>query len=193
MPAGVAGFHGKEPLFGPVREGAMGSVRFLATTEFEPTPGGTILHQRFAAPKTPKERAIMEQMLPSIVEAVRTSTTHLTELLDEELERRGRDAIEEPLCHGPDRMDRQSPLDRLPGGELATRPRTAAIIALVLGCGLVVGRPGDAKPPTCAPWVPRGCTMRLCCYNIHVNLTVLAPSQTDAMPSQREDQGFESP
>ena len=74
----------------------MGSVRFLATTEFEPTPGGTILHQRFAAPKTPKERAIMEQMLPRIAEAVRTSTTHLTELLDEELERRGRDTMEEP-------------------------------------------------------------------------------------------------
>jgi hypothetical protein len=74
----------------------MGSVRFLATTEFEPTPGGTILHQRFAAPKTPKERAIMEQMLPRIAEAVRMSTIHLTELLDEELERRGRDTIEEP-------------------------------------------------------------------------------------------------
>ena len=38
----------------------------------------------------------MEQMLPWIAEAVRTSTTHLTELLDEELERRARDAIEEP-------------------------------------------------------------------------------------------------
>ena len=35
---------------------AMGPVRFVATTEFEPTPGGTILHQRFAAPMTPKER-----------------------------------------------------------------------------------------------------------------------------------------
>ncbi|HWI02176.1 MAG TPA: DUF2652 domain-containing protein, partial [Propionibacteriaceae bacterium] len=58
----------------------MGSVRFLATTEFEPTPSGTILHQRFAAPKTPKERAIMDEMLPLIAEAVRTSTTHLTEL-----------------------------------------------------------------------------------------------------------------
>jgi hypothetical protein len=73
----------------------MGPIRFLATTEFEPTPGGTILHQRLAAPKTSKERAIMEQMLPGIAESVRTSTTHLTELLDKELERRGRDAIEE--------------------------------------------------------------------------------------------------
>ena len=79
----------------------MGAVRFLATTEFEPTPGGTTLHQRFAAPKTPKERAIMEQMLPWIAEAVRTSTTHLTELLDHEVERRGRDAIEEPPLPRP--------------------------------------------------------------------------------------------
>jgi hypothetical protein len=74
----------------------MGPVRFLATTEFEPTPGGTILHLRFAAPKTPKERAIMEQMASWMEEALRTSTTHLTEQLDEELERRGRDATDEP-------------------------------------------------------------------------------------------------
>jgi hypothetical protein len=74
----------------------MGPVRFLATTEFEPTPGGTILHQRFAAPKTPKERTIMEQLAPWIDEALRTSTTRLTEQLDEELERRRLDATEEP-------------------------------------------------------------------------------------------------
>jgi Protein of unknown function (DUF2652)/Polyketide cyclase / dehydrase and lipid transport len=74
----------------------MGPVRFLATTEFEPTPGGTIIHQRFAAPKTPKERAVMEQLTSWIDEALRTSTTLLTEHLDEELERRRRDATEEP-------------------------------------------------------------------------------------------------
>jgi hypothetical protein len=74
----------------------MGLIRFRTTTELEPAPGGTMLHQRIAAPKTPKERAIMEQVLPSIAEAVRTSTIHLTELLDEELERRGRDGVEEP-------------------------------------------------------------------------------------------------
>ena len=79
----------------------MGLIRFVTTTEFEPAPGGTILHQRLAAPKTPKERAIMEQIVPSIAEAVRTSTTHLIELLDEELERRGRDAIEEPPLPRP--------------------------------------------------------------------------------------------
>ncbi len=75
---------------------AMGSVRFVVTTEFEPTPDGTILHQRFAAPKTPKQRAIMEQIASWMEEALRTSTIRLTEQLDEELERRDRDAIEEP-------------------------------------------------------------------------------------------------
>jgi Protein of unknown function (DUF2652)/Polyketide cyclase / dehydrase and lipid transport len=74
----------------------LGPLRFVATTEFEPVPGGTILHQRFAAPKTHKERAIMEQFGPGMAEEVRTSTIHLAEQLDEELERRGRDTIEEP-------------------------------------------------------------------------------------------------
>jgi hypothetical protein len=75
---------------------AMGPVHFVGTTEFEPTPGGTIVHQRFAAPKTPKERAIMEQMASWLEEGLRTSAIRLTEQLDEELKRGGRDATEEP-------------------------------------------------------------------------------------------------
>jgi hypothetical protein len=75
---------------------AMGPVHFLATTEFEPTPGGTILHQRFAAPNTPKERVIMDELGSWMGEALRTSTIKLTEQLDDELERPGRDATEEP-------------------------------------------------------------------------------------------------
>jgi Protein of unknown function (DUF2652)/Polyketide cyclase / dehydrase and lipid transport len=71
---------------------AMGPVRFVATTELEPTPGGTILHNRFAAPKTSKERAMMEQIASSMEEAL----ILLIEQLDEELERRGRDATQEP-------------------------------------------------------------------------------------------------
>ena len=44
--------------------------------------------------------------------------------------------------------------------------------------------------PMCAPWLqPRG----LCRCNMHVNHAMLAPHQMDAMPSQREGQGFESP
>jgi hypothetical protein len=73
-----------------------GPIRFLQTMEFEPTPGGTILHYWFAAPTTPKERAIMEQMASWLEDAMRTSATRLTEQLDEELERRGQDATEEP-------------------------------------------------------------------------------------------------
>jgi hypothetical protein len=73
-----------------------GPIRFLQTMEFEPTPAGTILHYRFAAPRTPKERAIMEQMASWLEDAMRTSATRLIEQLDEELERRGRDATEEP-------------------------------------------------------------------------------------------------
>jgi hypothetical protein len=75
---------------------AMGPVRFVATTEFEPTPGGTILHQRFAAPRTPKERTIMEQMASWLDQGLRTSATRLTEQLDEELQCRSGDASEEP-------------------------------------------------------------------------------------------------
>ena len=72
-------------------------LRYLETTEFEPTPDGTILHQRFAAPKTPKERAIMEQIASWMEEVLRTSSTRLIEQLDEELERRDRDATQEPV------------------------------------------------------------------------------------------------
>ena len=74
-----------------------GPVRFLVTTLFEDTTAGTILHQRFAAPKTPKERAVMAQMTPWIQDVVRKSTALLGEQLDEELERRGRDTTEEPV------------------------------------------------------------------------------------------------
>jgi hypothetical protein len=42
----------------------------------------------------------------------------------------------------------------------------------------------------CAPAVQPG---RACCCNLHVNHVMLAPDQIDAMPSQREGQGFESP
>ena len=82
----------------------MGPVRFVVTTEFEPTPSGTIVHQRFAAPKTAKERAIMAQILPWVSEAMSTGTTRLIELLEDELERSEGDAIEEPPLQraGPD-------------------------------------------------------------------------------------------
>ena len=66
----------------------MGPVRFLCTTEFEPTADGTVIHQRFAAPTTPRERSTMEQMTPWIQEALRTSTALLREQLEDELQHR---------------------------------------------------------------------------------------------------------
>ena len=75
----------------------MGPVRFLATTEFEPTPGGTIVHQRFAAPRTAKERAIMEQLSDWLDEAMRTSMALLAQQLDDEVALRGGDSEEPEL------------------------------------------------------------------------------------------------
>ncbi len=74
----------------------MGQVRFLQTWEFEPTPDGTILRMRAAAPGTSKERAILEQMASWLEEAMRVSTTRLNELLIAELERLGHDPPAEP-------------------------------------------------------------------------------------------------
>lgn len=73
-----------------------GSIRFLVTTEFESTPGGTVLHQRFAAPRTAKERATMTQMTPWLDEVMHASTARLREQLDEEMARRTGDPTEEP-------------------------------------------------------------------------------------------------
>ena len=48
----------------------------------------------------------MEQIASWMEEALRASATVLTKQLDQELERRGRDATEEPALPQLDRMDR---------------------------------------------------------------------------------------
>ena len=42
----------------------MGPVKFATTIELEPTPAGTVVHFRFAPPKSAKELAIMREMAP---------------------------------------------------------------------------------------------------------------------------------
>lgn len=74
----------------------MGAIRLLETTEFEPTSDGTIIHWRWAAPRTAKERAVLEQMQSYLDEAMETSGAVLTRELDAELARRDEDAIAEP-------------------------------------------------------------------------------------------------
>jgi len=73
-----------------------GVIRMLETTEFEPTPAGTIIRLRFAAPKSAKERALMQQMESFIDQAMTASAALLTEQLDAELERRRFEGGEEP-------------------------------------------------------------------------------------------------
>ena len=74
----------------------MGVIRLLETTEFEPTPDGTIIRWRWGAPKTAKERALMQQMESFLDQAMTTSAALLTEQLDAELERRRLEGGEEP-------------------------------------------------------------------------------------------------
>jgi hypothetical protein len=74
----------------------MGVIRVLETTEFEPTPDGTIIRWRWGAPKTAKERALMQQMESFLDQAMTASAALLTEQLDAELERRRLEGNEEP-------------------------------------------------------------------------------------------------
>jgi len=63
----------------------MGTVQLLETTEFEPTPDGTIIHWRFGAPETAKERAMLVHMESFLDEAMAASGTRLEALLAAEL------------------------------------------------------------------------------------------------------------
>ena len=73
----------------------MGVARLLETTEFEPTPDGTIIRWRWGAPKTAKERALMQQMESFLDQAMTASAALLTEQLDADLERRRLEGGEE--------------------------------------------------------------------------------------------------
>ena len=73
-----------------------GAIRMLETTDFEPTPAGTIVRLRFAAPKSAKERALMRQMELFLDQAIQASGVLLTEQLEAELKRRRLEGGEEP-------------------------------------------------------------------------------------------------
>lgn len=79
----------------------MGVIRLLETTEFEPTPDGTIIRWRWAAPKTTKERAIARQMESFLDQAMTSSAALLTAQLDAELERHRLEAEGEPHLPTP--------------------------------------------------------------------------------------------
>jgi len=60
----------------------------LSTLELEPTTQGTIVHFRFAAPKTARERAILQELAPMFEGLFRESNANLVAQLDEEMAKR---------------------------------------------------------------------------------------------------------
>jgi uncharacterized protein YndB with AHSA1/START domain len=78
----------------------MGAVKFVSTVEFEPTPTGTVVHFRFAPPKTAKAQAIMREMAPMFDAMFEHHGAQLAAQLDAELEV-GRAGGEEPALPTP--------------------------------------------------------------------------------------------
>jgi uncharacterized protein YndB with AHSA1/START domain len=63
----------------------LGPVTMLSTLELEPTTSGTIVHFRFAAPKTARERAIMTEMGPTFQAIFAQTHRQLVANLDAEI------------------------------------------------------------------------------------------------------------
>jgi class 3 adenylate cyclase len=79
----------------------MGTIRFLQTTEFEPTADGTVVHMRMAAPTSRKELLMMKAAQPMLQAGMRASETALIGQLDEALRQRGEDLPGEPELPQP--------------------------------------------------------------------------------------------
>jgi uncharacterized protein YndB with AHSA1/START domain len=78
-----------------------GPVKMLTTLELEPTGEGTVVHFRFAAPKTAKEKAILLEMAPVFEGLFRESHVNLIAQLETELAARNADRGEEPALPIP--------------------------------------------------------------------------------------------
>ena len=79
-----------------------GPVKVLHTIELEPVTSGTIIHLRFAAPKTRREKALMEDHIaPAYGAALRSGIPTLITLLDAELAAREADRGPEPELSMP--------------------------------------------------------------------------------------------
>ena len=73
-----------------------GPVKVLHTIELEPVASGTVIHLRFAAPKTKREKALMEHIGPAYGAALQSGVPTLVALLDAEMAARDRDQAPEP-------------------------------------------------------------------------------------------------
>jgi uncharacterized protein YndB with AHSA1/START domain len=73
-----------------------GPTKVLHTIELEPTASGTTIHLRFAAPKTKREKALMEHIGPAYGAALRSGIPNLIAQLDAALAVREADRGPEP-------------------------------------------------------------------------------------------------
>jgi hypothetical protein len=78
-----------------------GPVKLLHTIELEPVSSGTIIHLRFAAPKTKREKALMEHIGPAYGAALQSGIPTLIALLEAELAARDADRSPEPELATP--------------------------------------------------------------------------------------------
>lgn len=78
-----------------------GPVKVLHTIELEPVTSGTIIHLRFAAPRSRREKALMEHIGPAYGAALRSGIPTLITLLEAELAARSVDGGPEPELATP--------------------------------------------------------------------------------------------
>ena len=78
-----------------------GPVKVLHTIELEPVASGTLIHLRFAAPKTKRERALMEDIGPAYGAALRSGIPSLLAQLDASLAAREAGRGPEPRLAKP--------------------------------------------------------------------------------------------
>jgi uncharacterized protein YndB with AHSA1/START domain len=78
-----------------------GPIRMLETIEFEPTAAGTMIHFRYAPPRTAKERKIVAGLEPFYREVFAARMARLADLLDAEAVVRGAEQAEEPGLPAP--------------------------------------------------------------------------------------------
>jgi len=78
-----------------------GPVKMLETIELEPTVTGTIVHFRYARPRTAKERAIMDSLEPMYQDIFAARMANLAAQLDAETAARGLEQANEPELPAP--------------------------------------------------------------------------------------------
>jgi uncharacterized protein YndB with AHSA1/START domain len=78
-----------------------GPIKLLSTVELEPTASGTVVHMRFGAPKTAKERAMAEPLKPMFEGMIAASGAALRMLIQSEVSERESAATAEPPLPEP--------------------------------------------------------------------------------------------